>query len=465
MVDMNPLGIYSPITTEQVKALSEMRHPNSGGSSYPVYSDWASWDRARYGTGTAIDYRQKLGDLTQNSLVMAGITWLGNTLPEAPILVKQTTGRKGESEVVAQHKMASLLKRPNPFFSGSNLWKGFALSWLLSGNVYFLKMLNDYRQVVELWYVPHWLMTPRWPAGDKSVFISHYDYDIDGKIYQIDPRRVIHFRDGVDPLNPRCGLSRLGALLRELYGDGEAASYSALLLGGSGVPPFIIGIDPTLEMEQKDLDEIRDRAHRSTTGAERGKPFVVQGGKVYQLAFNPKDMNLAELHDFPESRFCAVTGIPAVVLELASGMKHSIYNNVKQAMERAYQNYLKPLQAHVAEELTHQLLLPDFEDNDESFYVQHDYSKVQALQEDESAKAARLTMLYEKGGIMRSELRSGMNYGPSDEANPDADKVFATSAKVEAEPDDLESEEEVKRLAETNGHKAASPVEAGGVAA
>src|SRR5947209_8853013 len=161
---------------------------------------------------TDIDYEREVGGLRlyQSSLALAAANWVGRVLPESPLQVTRT-GPAGEAVPIADHAMTALLRRPNPFYAGARLWKAFATSWVLNGNVYLLKARNPQCVLTELWYLPHWWVAPRWPA-DGSEFISHYEYRVDGISYRLPVGDIIHFRDGEDPFNARLGLSPFGAL-------------------------------------------------------------------------------------------------------------------------------------------------------------------------------------------------------------------------------------------------------------
>lgn len=404
-----------------------------GVGAAPIYTSWDAWDRtinsvfAR--SNDPIDYAAKLGDPTQNSLIMAAVRFLGSALPVAPLVVKQTEGAKGDSEVVPGHGLAKLWARPNAYYSGSTMNKAIAFSWIIRGDVYLLKFKNPAKsKVMELWYEPHWTIRPRWPE-DNSEYISYYEVNRGGRWYRVEKENVIHFRDGIDPLNPRCGLSSIGSILRELYGDDQAAVYFANLLGGSGVPSLMVSIDKDLSMEQSDVDGLQRSIVSKTTGAMKGQPLVLKGAKATRLGFNPAELDMRAARYAAEDRFCAVVGIPAVVMELGSGQEHSIYNNVQQAEKRAYQGYVIPIYNHIEEELDVQLL-PDFEKNPEGFSCAHDLSKVPSLQEDEDKKATRLSGLWKDGVIQRGEARSGLNFGESVDGDSEADKIFCIPAGV-----------------------------------
>src|SRR4051794_18492201 len=56
-----------------------------------------------------IDYSQAVGDPLQSSLVMAAVTWLSRTLPEAPLRVG-TVDAKGQRQLEPGHAVAQLLR-------------------------------------------------------------------------------------------------------------------------------------------------------------------------------------------------------------------------------------------------------------------------------------------------------------------------------------------------------------------
>jgi phage portal protein BeeE len=324
--------------------------------------------------------------------------------------------------------MVALWNQPNKFYSGSTLMKGLAFSWATRSEAYILKAVNTVGEVLELWYEPPWSIRPVWPV-DGSEYISYYEVNRNGTWYPVQKEYVVHLRDGFHPYNQRIGFETSVAILPELAGDKEAAYYYANLMSGSGVPPFIVGIDPQTKMNDVQARQLQQRLVQGTTGDKKGEPVVIAGGKAYRLGFTPRELNLEETRYMPEDSFCAVKGCPAVVLELGAGRAHSIYNNVQAAEERAWRSYVKPLLRHIREELTSQLLV-DFEDVDEQgrittgAYLDHDFSDVQALQEDRDAKAKRIGGLLTDGVIMLSEARSEMGYGPSDGEDWEKDKIY-----------------------------------------
>ena len=65
--------------------------------------------------------------------------------------------------------MLDLLENPNPYYSGIALWQGTLLSYTINGNAYWLKIRNGIGRVMELWWVPHWMMDPKADAGSDPA--------------------------------------------------------------------------------------------------------------------------------------------------------------------------------------------------------------------------------------------------------------------------------------------------------
>lgn len=457
------------------KALTEMPHGRSSSSAVSIYPSWAAWDSARlYGSSSKVDYAAEVGDLSASSLVMSAVRWLGNTLPEAPLQVKENKGGKGESVEIPDHPLLELFRRPNPYYSGSNLWKAFAFSWVIGGNAYFVKIWNKAAtDVVQLWYEPHWSISPRWPAdnqgryiaGDETdEFIGYYELHRGTEKYRLEATDVIHFRDGIDPQNPRLGLSPMASILRELFTDNQAAHYSARIFKNMGIIPYVIAPKEGVQVSDDELKDVKASLIRQTSGDRVAEPIALAGAVelLKPPAFDPKQMEIKIARRLPEERFSAVTGIPAVVLGLGAGMDRSIYNNVKQADERAYEAYLIPLQRHIAEELNVQLL-PDFENEQtiKNRYVRHDLSQVRALQEDEDNKSKRLVSELGGGMISLNQARSMRGLEPIESGDvfyiPRGVTVISES-EIGVKPDEGEGAppglvKALKGMIKANGHE------------
>lgn len=393
---------------------------------------------------TDINYAREIGDITNSSLVMAAVSWVGRTLPEAMIRVVEPN-QKGKDEPVANHPFVTRLRRPNPHYSGATLWKASALSWILSGNIYWLKKRNVRGGVAEIYWWPHWMIRPI--RASRNDFISYYEVEVDGMWIQLsekDSRDIVHFRDGIDPHNDMVGMSPLAALLREIYADNRTADYRASVMKNGGAIPYaLVPKDPLLDVDE---EQIKDEIMRKTTGENVGKPLVLSAAlELLRLAITPRDMLIDEFAKVPEERMAAVIGIPGMVLGFGAALARSTFSNYEQAAEAAYETYMVPLWRYLDEEITLQILLRDYEGAESLRRVDHDLSTVRALQEDEDAKHKRIQSDYQQGIITRAEARAEIGF-EVDDARDNVFLVRAGTSTVPADAETVQMEHEARRV-------------------
>jgi HK97 family phage portal protein len=393
-----------------------------GGGSRNWY-DLSQWFGGYY-SGSRINYQVEVGDPSTSSLVMAAVNWVGDRLPEAELQIVETDGEDNERSLPG-HDLVKLLRRPNPYYSGATLWKHFAFSWVMDGNVYWWLLYDARGRVVEVWPLPHWMVFPRWNA--TSNYIDYYEYQVNGVSRYIPPihdtasdysmGRVLQFRDGIDPTNARLGLSRLKSVYREMYGDNEIANFSAALMKNTGVPPLLITFKESIADVDKDMiSKLQADTQRKISGDERGKVMVASWPmEVQHLAFDPESLDLRKLRFMSEERFAAVIGIPVEVLGFGASGDHSTYNNVESAQRDAVQRYLVPLWRYIDEELSHQFLTQRQYRATDAHRVRHDLSTVHALQESENEKAKRIREDV-LAGILKVKDAQMMRGWPPDES-------------------------------------------------
>jgi HK97 family phage portal protein len=390
------------------------------------FASRATWGFSLLLGRTNINYASAVGDPSRNSIVIAVVGWIARNFPEAPVRIRRLK-EDGGADVIAPGPdgpgfMLRLLERPNPYFSGVLQWIATIIDLFTTGNAYWLKIRAGQGafpdRVVELWWVPSRMMRPAWP-DDGSEFISGYFYKVDGRDYWIEKRDVLHYRDGLDPNNPRLGLSKLASLFREIYTDDEAANFSAVLLTNLGVPGVVIAPANTGGVGQRtDPETIKTAFMEKFGGDRRGEPLVLTSPTdVKVLSFSPDQMNLKELRRIPEERITAVLGVSAIVAGLGAGLDRSTFTNFGEARLAAYHESIVPLQRLIAAELEVQLLT-EFADIDrDPLDVDFDISKASAMQAALDAIWRRMESAATKGLVTRAAFKqaTGQPVTPEDE--------------------------------------------------
>ncbi len=350
------------------------------------------------------------------NVVMAPIQFIQRTFTQSvPVVEERGAGRKWTP--LDEHPLEELLAAPNPFYDGDTLAKAELLSWFIDGNAYLLKTRNQLRGVAELWYVPHWLMEPAWPriGHGRGSFITHYEYDPDGMGKQEIPvEDVVHLRVGLDPRNPRKGLSPIKAALREVLTDEEASAFSAYLLGNMGVPGGIIAPKSAdVVMGKDEIKEMKDYMTTGFTGKKRGSWLVLGAPtEVSQFGFDPNRLMLGPLRDISEERICAMLGVPAAVVGFGAGLQSTkVGATMRELVKLAKVNCIEPTQTTIGRQLGRQLL-PDFEPEPDDFRVTYDNSGVSMFLEEVDAVAKRAGALYGAGLATRDEGRRMVGLDP-----------------------------------------------------
>jgi len=362
------------------------------------------------------DYRRRVGTGTGASVVMAPVQWVQRSLPEAPLIVEREVA-PGEWEPDEAHPLQALLEQPNPFYTGLHLWQATIFSYLTDGNSYWIIVRNGMGRPMALWYVPHWLIRPMAP-DDGSEFLTGYEYRVRGRQIELRADQIVHFRHGIDPENPRLGISPIDSAIREIWADMEASEFIASLLRNSGIPGLVISPDDDGgTISPVDPEEIKRYVMERTTGSRRGEPVVMSGKtKIERLAWSPREMDLSPASDRSEERLCALLGIPAAVVGFSAGLEQTkVGATMSELRKLAWMNGIIPLQRNFAGEVD-RALIPAFGDTGRR-RTRFDTARVTALQEDRNKLFQRIDRGIQGGWISIADGKRevGMEPEPGDE--------------------------------------------------
>ncbi len=363
-------------------------------------------------------YRHDIQEGLDSNVIMAPVMWIMRTFTEATARV-QSRNDEDVWKWKLDHDLEVLIDRPNDFYDGDGLWKATCASYVLAGNAYWWKIRNTFGEIIGFWYLPHFLVEPRWPEGNTNVFISHYEYKpfAGGPPIRLAPRDVVHFRFGLDLRNPRKGLSPLASLYREIFADDEAQNFTAKILQNMGVPGLIVSpASDKFNPSPQEAEALKAYLKSAFSGPNRGAPMVMQiPTNVTQFGFNPEQVMLTNLRDISEERVCAALGLPASVVGFGSGMQSTKVGATMRELRRlAWVQCLTPMQKSMAKQLTAQLL-PDFQVQTRRFRVRFDTSDVAAYVEDDNEKAQRIGTLVQYGilRVDRAQEELGLEVDPT----------------------------------------------------
>ncbi|MDX1388271.1 MAG: phage portal protein [Acidobacteriota bacterium] len=367
---------------------------------------------------TSYPYSRKVGRGTRANVVMSPVSWVMRNFTEAEPLVRRRTG--GDWDYVDDHPLEILIDEPNKVYDGDTLLKAAVMSYVLDGNAYWLKLRNAFGGVVELWYLPHFLVEPMGPDTDTGRgVITHYEYRTSffgSSDREIEPRDIVHLRYGTDPDHPRKGFSTLKTLLREIYTDEESANFSASIMRNMGVPGGMIAPKDHQSLPRpEDVEKMKKHMTEGFVGDKRGQWLVLgTPTTVEQFGFDPNTLNVASLRDIAEERVCAAIGIPAAVVGFGAGLQQTkVGATMKELRKSAWENCIIPMQTTIARQVTRQLM-PDFQSQTRRFQLAFDTRHVSAVGAEETEVAERASTLLGAGILTRTEAREMVGYPPDE---------------------------------------------------
>lgn len=383
------------------------------------------------------NYSFDVGSGENSSLIQAVVGYYSRTYPEAPIQLTTGDGEK----IIKSHPFLSLLRRPNDNYSGVVLSMVTMMSWICDGNAYWRKVRSASGKPIQLWYVPHWLIEPKWNRDNSDEYVGWYEYTPGGGSgsMRLPVEDVVHFRNGLDPHNTRKGYSWVKVLLREIYTDEEASRFVAAMLRNMGIVGLVISPKERDDsLSEDEANAMKVLVKQRTTGDQRGDPIVSETPiDVLEMGKTADKIDTSRLAAIPESRISALSGIPAAVLGFLSGMQQTAVGATLDSLrELAYESALIPTQRIMAADMWLQLL-SDFVDDIESWEVGYDYTQVRVLQEDMDKKWSRVTNALKESVIMRSEARKELGFT----SEPNEDVYIRRGNYIETRREDVGSEQ------------------------
>ncbi len=389
-----------------------------------------------------------LGNGASNSAVVSCLQVLGTAFGEAELKVYQTN-EAGELDVLPNHQLTMLFKRPNPYMSGDVLQNYLIQSMHISGDAYLLKQKNEAGQLVALYPLMPENVTVK---GNDETLISHYEYQVKNEKVILDRDMIAHFRLGLDPENHRQGFSPVKTLLREIYGDESAGQMATSILANMGVPSFMITPKDEYGLTEEEGEAISKAFQRKTGGQNKGKPLVLSGGvNVEKLAFSPKDLEIGDLRESFESRVSSVLGVPSIIAGLEVGLKYATYSNAKTLREFFTEQKLIPLWDMVSQEITHQILKVDYP-NSSNLEARYDYTDVRALQTDTNEIYERMNLAVTGGWVTVAEARQSIGLPTSPEQDvyllPEGKVTIPANMVTEYQASTIEQEEQTDEVPE-----------------
>jgi HK97 family phage portal protein len=317
---------------------------------------------------------------------------------------------RANDEKLDEHPAITLLNNPNPFMGRSRFWATISMCLDIGGNAYIEKVRSGAGKVVELW-----LLRPDRVRviPDARTYVGGYSYMVGDQAFTLRAEDVIHFKTR-HPLDDYYGLPPLAVLAGRVDLDVWARRFTESFFRNAGVPAGLLNIVKT--MTEQERESTRQRFRELYGGPESWhRLMVIDGGQASYsamgLPLGAEGLAMPELNQINETRICGAFGVAPSLVPTMAGLNSSSYANRVSDRELFWESTMIPLFTELDSALTAGLA-SEFADIDR---LEHDFSRIKALQEDEDKKHARLRDDFKAGILTWQEARTLIGEPPEPE--------------------------------------------------
>ena len=379
---------------------------------------------------------------------------------------------KNGDEIVQQHPLIDLLKRPNPLQSYTEFFNSLYGYLLLSGNSYILKVGADQGAPREL----HQLRPDRITIkGSNKPMPDRYEYSVNGRVvdtYLVDEDSGYSDLKHVklwNPLDDYYGCSPLSAAAVEVDQFNMASKHNVNLLSNGARPSGAVVFKPKDDQgfavnltEQQRQQLLTDLQNRFSGVGNAGRPMLLEGDFDWkEMGMSPKDMDFLNLKHMSATDIAMCFGVPNQLVGVPDAQT---YSNVAEARLALYEETIIPHLSKIASDLN-EWLVPMFDDR---LSLEFDIDSIPALSERRKKIYENVASAVREGIMTRNEAREQIGLEPIDGADGlyISANLFPIGDDAVGEPEDPISDDEMDLMldeyedeAEEDENKALSDID------
>ena len=305
-------------------------------------------------------------------------------IAEAATSVKLVAVEDGKR--LNEHPLLSLLRRPNPHQSGSELLEAAYAYMQTAGNAYLQAVMGEGGVTGIFCLRPDRMQV----VVGRDGYAAAYAYTAGGatQTLRLDTQpvaSVLHM--GLfHPLDDHYGLSPLEAAQQSLDLHNAAAKWNKALLDNSARPSgALVYSAGTGQLTKDQFERLKEELEGAFQGAANaGRPMVLEGGLDWKsIGISPKDMDFIEAKHAAAREIALAFGVPPMLLGIPGD---NTYSNLAEANKALWRQTIVPLVKRVTDDLSF-WLAPGFGGR---VTLEPDFEAVEALAEDQAARWARI---------------------------------------------------------------------------
>lgn len=329
-----------------------------------------------------------------------------NAIAAIPWVLQREAG--DEVEEVYEHPLADLLDRPDPDTGWADLIRITEMDMLIYGTAFWVKAAAANQVAVSGLR----RLNPLTMSVEKDASgIQGFTQEIEGsKVADFEREEVIYFRDP-HPVDDLGGLSVTSVCRQAIEVEVNCDRYLASFFDNYAIPAAYISTEQ--ELNQGDWEKLKERFRRLFRGVSRQHQtaFLDRGMEIKAIGGFPKDMALEVIRAEARRSICAAYGVPPAI---GGAWEAANYATSVEQRQSLYSDTTCPRADYIANVLNLELV-PYF---DPSITFAFDYSQLDVMQEDLTAKANRMAALVNAKIITPLCAAHEMDYADEDVPEP-----------------------------------------------
>ena len=333
--------------------------------------------------------------------VYAAIRLRADALARPPAIVYRRAPGGSRLPVEPDHPAQQLLENVNRWYTRADLWRATEI-------------------YLNLWGAAYWMLDHRpdgrpeiWPLRpdrmsiipDRRDYIRGFVYHGRGRTLPLTPEEVVWFRY-FNPLEEYAGLSPVAPARLAVDMGQDALRFNRNFLRNSAQPDFVLLTNE--QMNDSEVDDFYRRWEARFRGPERARrPAVASFVRdIKTLGLSHREMDFIQGLRWSLEEVSRAYGVPRPLL---SDLERATFSNVNAAERFFWRNTMVPEMTFLAQQVSRHLFpllgYPNLE-------MEFDLTAIEALAEDENARANREAQLLDRGVLTINEVRQTRGLPP-----------------------------------------------------
>ena len=362
----------------------------------------------------------------KNNFLVANIRAIATAACNGQLKLKNADGTEIPYTKKGENLLLDLLFQPSPFFNETIFKQILIAHMLIHGDAYILKTARDLQGRPSM-LIPIPAPSVSTDYDGRGYPAGYHIQTVNGKV-PFGLEDIIHIYEGnAEHLFKGISRVKLCGLDADVMNSAKVFNLAYFKNGASvgGIISFPEAVRLKPEEQQTILRAFND-LHSGSVKAHR-TAILAQGGKYESFKTSHKDMEFSEGQRFAQQQIYSTMGVPPALVGL---FEYAPQFNTKEQQKIFYETNIIPMMSLVSDALNEHLV-GDFY-KDESVYLEYDFSKVKALEQDWLAKAQAMQLLAQRFPI--NEVKRALDLPFSDVLGGDEapDPVMTAFSNLQA---------------------------------